>query len=78
MVSRSQIFQNLLTLKKFRYCSYLFRVSDNTHLVKLDIVDFHGVPSAEKISIQEFYVTEREGYLSAVSKDGSIIIDKLT
>lgn len=78
MRSRTQIIQRLSALTKFRFVSYLDTLSNDTHLVLLHVNDFEGAVSHSALCQVTFVVTECVGYLSAVSIDGSLHIEKLS
>lgn len=77
MLSRQQILFNLLNLKQYKYVSYFGIVGDGKHRCTLIIEEFRKSGLSPATYIQEFFVQECEGYLSAVSVDGRIKIEKL-
>lgn len=78
MLSHSQIIERLTQLRNYQFVAYLNRLTDSSHLVRLNVVDFFAAGLSQEISQIDFVVYEMPGYLRAVSVNGSIHIDKLT
>lgn len=78
MLSRTEIIQTLTDLKKFRFVAYLDKVADDKHLVRFVILEFQGKNFHSSTCVQDFIVTECNGYLSAVSVKMNIVIDRLS
>lgn len=76
--SHTQIIERLTELRNYQYVAYLQRLAHSSHLVRLNIVDFFAAGLSQEVSQVDFVVYEMEGYLRAVSVDGSILVDKLT
>lgn len=78
MFSRSNILTRARELKNYRFSGYIRQVNSDQHIIRFSIVDFEKAGYHSTLCIQDFLVTECEGYLSAVSVNGQIHIDKMT
>jgi hypothetical protein len=78
MLSRQQIIQSLTDLTNFRFVAYLDKVADGKHLVRLVILEFEDKRLNPSTYVQDFIVSECNGYLSAVSVKMNIHIDRLS
>ena len=78
MYHRSQLFKRLSLLSTFRYTAYIERIDSNTHKVRFlspELLKGY-VPNMQPYI--DLRVREMNGYLSAESLGGDIIIHKLT
>lgn len=78
MLSRSNVLTRARELKNYRFSGYIRQVNSDQHIIRFTIVDFEKQGFHSGVCIQDFLVTECEGYLSAVSVNGQIYIDKMT
>jgi hypothetical protein len=78
VLSRKQIIAQLLELKNFRFVAYITAIDSSTHLIRLQIPELSKKGISSQIAIQDWIVREEAGYLSAITKDGSLHISKLT
>jgi len=78
MQSRQQLLERLRELKNYRFAGYLVRLGDSTHLVRLCVMDFERQGFHASVCYVDFIVTENIGYLSAVSKCGRLVIERLS
>ena len=78
MTSRTSITQQLMELQRFKFVSYYSKIDSSSHLVRLRVVDFEGCVIAPELLQPLFIVTEQAGFLSAVSVDKSLHIERLS
>jgi len=78
MLSRLQIMQQLTELQDYKFVAYFGKLEEGKHMVKLCVKQFLKNSSTQHLSVVNFIVTERSGYLSAVSVSGSIVVERLT
>lgn len=78
MISRSNVLTRARELKNYRFSGYIRQLSSDTHIIRFAILDFEKAGYHSSIAIQDFVVTECEGYLSAVSVNGQLVIERLS
>lgn len=78
MLSRSNILTRARELKNYRFSGYIRQLSNDTHIIRFAVLDFEKAGFHSSIVIQDFIVTEREGFLSAVSVNGQLVVDRLS
>lgn len=78
MLSRQQITLSIHELKNFRFTSYIKSLGNGSHVIRLHVPEFAIRGLSPSISTMDYVVTEHEGYLSAVSVDGSLHFSKLS
>lgn len=78
MLSRQQILLHLLNLRQYKYVSYFGIVGSGKHRCTLIVDEFRKNGLSPSTYIVEFFVQEHPQYLSAVSVDGRIKVERLT
>lgn len=78
MLSRTQVFFQLMELQHYKFCSYKSNEGKGKHLVTLYNHGFAAANLPPDIVTMDYYIQEEKGYLSAVSKCGRLSIAQLT
>ena len=78
MLSRTQVFFQLMELQHYKFCSYKSNEGNGKHLVTLYNKGFAEANLKPEIVTMDYIITEEKGYLSAVSRCGRLSIAKLT
>lgn len=78
MLSRSNVLTRARELKNYRFAGYIRQVNSDQHIIRFVIMDFEKQGFHASICVQDFVVTECEGYLSAVSVNGQLVVERLS
>lgn len=78
MSNRLNILVSVRKLKNYRFSGYIRQLTNDTHVIRLCIMDFERSGLHASVCIQDFIVKEEAGYLSAVSVNGQIVVSRLS
>lgn len=78
MQSRQNILIRVRELKNYRFSGYIRQLSNDSHVIRLCVLDFERAGYHSGVCIQDFVVTECEGFLSAVSVNGQLVVERLS
>lgn len=78
MISRNIFIQKLHNLSNYKFVAYIEQIGRDVHVVRLRIEDFKKANLPASVYLVDFIVLDGVNGLSAKSKCGTFVIDKLT